>query len=77
MECARCGCQGHGETWQVRCIRCGKDKWPRLPEKPVDYVCRLCRIESPRQAAGRKGAEAKRQKASLAGLALSETHDQA
>lgn len=59
MACRTCGCPGHGQCWQVRCVRCGRDKWPIARERPSNYVCHLCRLESPRQAAGRRGAARK------------------
>ena len=29
-------------TYQVRCARCGNEKWPVLRERPMRYVCALC-----------------------------------
>ena len=47
-------------TYEVRCAVCGHAKWPTLPERPLAYVCVLCRSKSPAQRlrraqAGRKG----------------------
>jgi hypothetical protein len=66
--CATCGCQGHGQAWQVTCVRCGGEKWPMAVERPVGYVCRLCQAIAPetaasRKAAGQKATATKRQKA--------------
>ena len=44
------------ETYEVKCVQCGKLKWPALPEKPLRYVCVLCRsgVGSKRREAGRE-----------------------
>lgn len=68
--CPTCGCQGHGQTYQVRCTTCGQDKWPTLPTPPgPGYVCRLCEVagaerRAVRAAAAAKAAETKRQRGS-------------
>jgi hypothetical protein len=46
-------------TWQVRCVRCGGDRWPYQREEPVNYVCARCLGTAPaRQEAARRTARA-------------------
>src|SRR3990167_6549141 len=55
------------QTWQVRCARCKRLKWPYLPEKPSEtYICRLCLLDSPRQRAARRAAGARKDRQSNA-----------
>ena len=60
-ECSRCGCLGHGQTYAVVCSRCGKQKFPTLPERPDPrtWACSLClsgASESHRKAGSKGGA---------------------
>lgn len=34
-------------TFHVVCVKCRKDKWPTLPERPLRYVCVLCTAQGP------------------------------
>jgi hypothetical protein len=62
--CPTCGCGGHGQTVQVRCVRCREWRWPILPAAPgPEYVCTRCVMDTPRQQAGRRSAETRRGKA--------------
>lgn len=59
---ALCGnCAKVSQGWEVRCLECGQLKWPYLPEKPMQYVCVLCRsgAGAGKKESGRKGAAAK------------------
>jgi len=60
-ECKKCGCQGHGRTQVLTCVKCEQVKYPVLIKKPDTYTCELCRTGagSLRKAAGRLGAEKK------------------
>ena len=49
------------QTYQVRCSRCHRLKWPYLRENPGDsYACHLCLLGSPRQQAARKASRTRR-----------------
>ena len=52
-------------TYQVRCVECGGEKWPMLPERPSRYLCALCRSLEPaqrekRREAGQRGAQTRK-----------------
>ncbi len=49
-------------TYEVVCEKCGRKKWPTLPEKPTTYVCVLCLLpgtESRRETGRRVGFQKK------------------
>ena len=55
------------ETYEVTCASCGKQKWPRLPERPKTYICVLCRsvpenVRQKRRQDAKKGAATRRAK---------------
>ena len=64
MTCPTCGGPTHAapQAWEVRCIACGKQKWPRVVSRPENYVCALCRLGGARQVASKESW--KRRKAS-------------
>jgi hypothetical protein len=64
MPCPTCGLTR--QTWEVLCVRCRKTKYPVAADRPDPYVCTLCRLDSPRSAASRKGAAVARLKKAAA-----------
>lgn len=51
-------------TYEVTCSQCKQVKYPTLLDRPVDYVCTLCTMVTPRKIAARKAAADKRKKPS-------------
>ena len=49
------------QGWEVTYAECKKTKWPYLIEKPINYVCVLCRggVSVGRRESGRKGGAAR------------------
>lgn len=41
-------------TYQIRCVLCRKRKWPDLPDRPIRYVCALCRAVTPTEGLKRR-----------------------
>ena len=59
--CKACGCQGHGQTYQIACATCGEDRWPTLPEPPrPGWVCRRCQATKPETREARVSGQRKR-----------------
>lgn len=49
-------------TWQVKCSRCHRPKWPYQAERPgVDWVCALCLATTPEASERRRRRAAKAQ----------------
>ena len=49
------------QTFQVKCVQCGGQRWPYLLERPTAYVCQMCRsmpkeTRDERRAAGQRRA---------------------
>lgn len=48
------------QGWETDCSKCGRTVYPYLSEKPVDYICQLCRSgagEGRRMAARKRWAK--------------------
>jgi hypothetical protein len=49
-------------TYEVKCTSCGETRWPRLPERPINYVCSRCTAVGPEKRAKRVSRAARGQK---------------
>lgn len=71
--CSRCGCQGHGQTYQATCRLCGGVKYPVLQDPPtISWTCSLCSLEGrgkrreQARVAGQRGREVRASKRRMA-----------